>query len=387
MELNKLSIFFALLRSALDGTLFNEQEKAAYTEDVIAELLKLSRKHDLSHLLEVGIEKNNLPTEKSAELSKAIMVAVYRYEQLDYELGELCDAFEAEGIDFIPLKGSVIRRYYPEAWMRTSCDIDILVREADLDRAADLLAEKRGYTPVKKGSHDISLFLNDIVHLELHYTLSTDGVNEAAASVLNDVWARAALVSKKKHWYEMSDAMFYFHHVAHMARHFENGGCGIRPFIDLWILDALKDADRDARDKMLTDGELLKFAQVARKLSRVWFEGEEHDSVSNQMQDFVLRGGVYGTSETRIALQQQKKGGRMGYALSKIFIPYDVIKYHYPILQKHRWLTPFMEVRRWCKLIFCGHLKRTVKELKYSQDISADKAAETKKFLSSIGLC
>ena len=30
-------------------------------------------------------------------------------------------------IPFLPLKGSVIRQYYPEPWMRTSCDIDILV--------------------------------------------------------------------------------------------------------------------------------------------------------------------------------------------------------------------------------------------------------------------
>lgn len=76
----------------------------------------------------------------------------------------------------------------------------------------------------------------------------------------------------------------------------------------------------------------------------------------------------------------------MKYALSKIFIPYDVVKFHYSILQKHRWLTPFMEVRRWGKLIFCGHAKRTINELKYNQKISADQADVTKKFLENIGL-
>ena len=164
--------------------------------------------------------------------------------------------------------------------------------------------------------------------------------------------------------HEMLDEYYYFYHIAHMAKHFENGGCGIRPFIDILILDNVQDADIEKRDKLLQQGNLLKFANVARKLSRIWFSNEPYDYISQQMEDYILRGGVYGNNENRITVQQQKKGGRIKYALSKIFIPYDVIKFHYPILQKHKWLTPFMEVRRWFKLIFCGHAKRTINELK-----------------------
>ena len=87
------------------------------------------------------------------------------------------------------------------------------------------------------------------------------------------------------------------------------------------------------------------------------------------MEDYILRGGVYGNNENRISVQQQKKGGQIRYALTKIFLPYSEIKFHYPILQKHKWLTLFMEVRRWFKLIFCGHAKRTLNELKFNQTI------------------
>ena len=58
----------------------------------------------------------------------------------------------------------------------------------------------------------------------------------------------------------------------------------------------------------------------------------------------------------------------------------------YPILQKHRFLTPIMEVRRWGKLIFCGHLKRTAKELEYNRHISAETASEMRKLLKNVGL-
>ncbi len=128
---------------------------------------------------------------------------------------------------------------------------------------------------------------------------------------------------------------------------------------------------------LLEKGGLMKFVDIARQLSRVWFDNAEHTETTKQMEEYILRGGVYGTSENRIAIQQQKKGGRLKYALSKIFIPYDVIKFHYPILHRHRWLTTIMEVRRWFKLVFCGHAKRTVRELKYNGNISCVEAKRT----------
>ena len=130
----------------------------------------------------------------------------------------------------------------------------------------------------------------------------------------------------------------------------------------------------------------MKFASAARKLSRIWFSDEEFDAVSKQMENYILRGGVYGSDGNRIAVQQQKQGGKFKYLLSKIFLPYEEIKFHYPILEKHRWLTPFMEIRRWCKLIFCGHMKRSIKELSYNQSISSAEEKATKEFLFNIGL-
>ena len=40
-----------------------------------------------------------------------------------------------------------------------------------------------------------------------------------------------------------------------MAKHFENGGCGVRPFIDLWILNHRRPFDRAKRESLLRDGD------------------------------------------------------------------------------------------------------------------------------------
>ncbi len=305
---------------------------------------------------------------------------------MNYEYVKLCDALQAAHFTFMPLKGSVLRQWYPEPWMRTSCDIDILVKEDEVDNAAEYLVNRLGYVRDKKGAHDISLFSPNKNHIELHYDLVEDGWANDSSKVLKTVWETSIIHGGKEYRREMPDEMFYFYHIAHMAKHFEQGGCGIRPFIDLWILDKIETADNNKRKELLEKGELLKFAEVARQLCKVWFEGSEHTDVTKQMEQYILHGGVYGTSDNRILVQQQKKGGRLKYALSKIFIPYDTIKFHYPVLQKHRWLTPIMEVRRWFKLVFCGHAKRSIRELKQNNSISNAEAENIQVFLKNIGL-
>ena len=213
-----------------------------------------------------------------------------------------------------------------------------------------------------------------------------DGLAKDASKVLKDVWETAVCRNGYNFWYEMPDEVYYFYHIAHMAKHFENGGCGIRPFIDLWILDNLSKAENKKRGELLKKGGLLKFAKAARKLSRIWLKNEEYDALSKQMEDYILRGGVYGNTENRVVVQQQKQGGRIRYAFSRICIPYETIKFYYPVLQKYRWLTPFMQIRRWCKLIFGGYLKRSANELKLNMKVSNARALAVQELLNNIGL-
>lgn len=386
IELREKQLQFALLRSAICDDRLSDKENELYDAEVLFRIVKIAKKHDVLHLLVLGLKKNELLDENTKQLERELFKAVYRYERLNYELKQVCEALEKAQIPFLPLKGSVIRRYYPEPWMRTSCDIDVLVHKKDLRDAVSYLVENLKYTEHEQNSHDISLFSPSGNHIELHYDLVEDHIAGNSSEILAEIWNVVSVIEGFSYHYEMPDDIFYFYHIAHMAKHFENGGCGIRPFLDLLILDNLPEVNHNKRDKILERGNLLKFANAARRLSRIWFSNEPYDYISQQMEDYILRGGVYGNNENRITVQQQKKGGRIKYALSKIFIPYDVIKFHYPILQKHKWLTPFMEVRRWFKLIFCGHAKRTINELKYNQTISSDKADITKNFLENIGL-
>ncbi len=384
-----IKIMFLLINSAISGNLLTDEEKLQIKINDLSDLFLVSYKHDVAHLVAYALNLNHMfikNEEFSDKFNKKMLLSIYRYEQSNNDYEKICKALEGENIKFIPLKGSVLRKYYPEPWMRTSCDIDILVQEFDLDRALTCLVDNCGYALNGKDSHDASLFSKNNVHIELHYNLLEDSLVNKSNKVLKSVWDTASKQEPFNYFLKMSDEMFYFYHIAHMAKHFQNGGCGIKPFIDLWILYGNNGLEQIKISELLKIANLLRFENAVRSLCSVWFSNAMHSDITKQMEEYVIIGGAYGTTENRIKVQQQRKGGPIKYALSKIFIPYDVIKFHYPILQNHRWLTPIMQIRRWFKLAFCGNARRVFYDLEYNINITKDEAKRTQDFLIKIGL-
>ncbi len=380
---------FLLLRSAINGNFLSDEEKALLTQDKLPSLFFIANKHDIAHILASPLSVNGLLTkgeEYSEKFTQKMIAAVYRYEQMNYEYKKLCDELERAKIPFMPLKGSVIRKYYPEPWMRTSCDIDVLVHKNDLDRTLSHLVQKLNYKEPCRSTHDVSLMTHSGVHIELHFDLVEEGRANNAIETLKTVWDNAVLRDNYSFWYEMTDEYFYFYHIAHMAKHFYEGGCGIRPFLDLFILDTIEGIDIGIRDDLLIRGNLFDFASSSRKLSKVWFGQDVHDDLTAKMQNFILIGGVYGSSQNRVALQQTKKGGKFGYIFSRIFISYNKLKRYYPILEKHRWLMPIMQIRRWGMLLDPSVVRMAKAELSANKNMEKSTADDMNTFLQDVGL-
>ena len=372
-------LLFALLRYETCGVAIPENFKERLSNpDLLKALYEASKAHDLAHLIADALFKNKLldkATPAGKAFLKQLQTAVFRYEQIAYELKSVCEVLEEKKIAHMPLKGSVLRALYPQPWMRTSCDIDIYVQESDLEDAANAIVEKLDYQNDGKGSHDMQMFAPSGVHLELHYDLIEDSVSPEFKKKLSKIWENAVPVRENGYTYKMTDEDFYFYHIAHTAKHFKNGGCGIRPFIDLWYLEKSLPYDREKTNELLTECGLFKFAEAARKLVRVWFEAEEHNELSKETAAFVLSGGTYGALENRVAVQTSK--GRFAYFLYRVFPPYRELKNQYLILRKWPILYPFYIVRRWFNLLFVkGRAKNSLREWNVAMDKSRDKAEE-----------
>ena len=383
-------IFFALLRSAIKNQPLTSQEKELFNIGLLPEIYKLSCNHDLVHLVSMAIEKNQLLDKENEFLNKfrvRQLKAIFRYEKLNYELNHLCNAFEKENIPYMLLKGSVIRNLYPEPWMRTSCDIDVLVHREDFAKTKKLLVERYGYTPYSETTHDEGFLAPNGSHIELHYTLIEEDEANYSSKILKKIWDNAVLEQGSHCKYQMTDEVFFFYHIAHMAKHIKNGGCGVRPFLDLWFLEKEKSLiSHQSVIQMLESAKMLQFAKTAIKLSANWFEGAAGDDATTILQKFVLTGGVYGIFENRFVLQQHDKSRKLTYLLSRIFVSKMHLEKIYPSCKIRNWLIPFYQVRRWVGLCSKCRRKRIVNELKTYSNIPEQQFFDAKKMLNDLGL-
>ena len=143
-----------------------------------------------------------------------------------HELDKIAEEFSGHGIHCIGLKGMVLSRtIYPSPALRPMFDIDILVKEEDLQTACRILGEL-GYHPLKKGelgkaqryqyhAHYFKESASPVI-LEVHWGLGEKnryGMNEAG------IWARAQK-SPYGPYLEMSDDDTLLYLSLHFFKHF-----------------------------------------------------------------------------------------------------------------------------------------------------------------------
>lgn len=391
VDLKVTAALFELLRTVFSENGKLGQDSAKALKEHLAAIYEISKRNDMAHLVGYALEKQKIISPEDEiffKFQQRQYLAIFRCEKMEHEIAKMREILESEGIDFVLLKGAAIREYYPEGWMRTSSDIDILVRQESIDRADALFSERLGYRRVTVGSHDRAFFSESNVHVELHFSLVEDNRAQNAADVLGDVWSYATRIGDKKHEHRLSAGMFYFYHIAHLGKHMERSGSGMRFFIDLWLINKhmVGEADKIEIADHLRRGKLERFALLCDQLSAHWMEGTFPSEDIKRLELFVVNCGIYGSEENRITIDRKKRGGTVGYIWRRLFMPYDVLKQFHPALQKHKWLMPFFQIARWFKLLTGKKTKQAVKEIKVSASVSRQDAEEMQSFLTEIGL-
>ena len=277
-------------------------ECRALDEKTLRAVYALAKRHDLAHLLlnvklkiesgksgTAGDGANDVPdiAELVAELEKAQLTAAWRVKNIEIEQGRVGKCLSEARIPHIFLKGAVMRSYYPETWMRTSSDVDVLVPHDMLDSAVKALEDGIGYRVRTREIHDVSIFSKSGVHLDMH-TLFEGDTEDCA--LLSSAWEMAR--GKTQDGCDGEQAQnadferfltpehFYFYHVAHMAEHMRSGGCGIRTFIDLYLINSRLTFDRSALDRLLCERGLYRFERAAVRLANAWMRGEDAKDLS-----------------------------------------------------------------------------------------------------------
>lgn len=376
-------LFMALLRSVLVGTPFAEPITFAEFKAVY----KLAAKHDLAHLVYHAAQAGGVLPQPADNAERAFLnkteqlveLAQYRYVKLEAELAHVSAVLERAGISYLPLKGAVLRVLYPQPWMRTSCDIDVLVHEEDLERAAEALVADGFTTDGVRNYHDMTL-LCDGVCLELHHNL-LERV-PAMDAVLATVWEHTV---SKGCYHLQTPAFFLFHHLAHMAHHFLGGGCGARTVMDLWLLLRHSRCSSAEVLALCEQGGLSVFAEQMCALANVWFGDGEHDDTTRRVEQFILCGGAYGSRDQRGA-SAAVRHGKYTMVWHKAFMPYTDLKQLYPALDGKPYLTPYYQLCRIVSRLKMGNGKKALERIKAAGEQDDETIREMQELLSAVGL-
>ena len=374
-----------LIRYEVFGIDVDDALLSCVSEELVKEVYDLALKTDVGYIVASALSKLGLlSSEIKAAFFNEQLATVYRYEALKFDLESICRLFENEGIVHIPLKGSVIREYYPKPEMRTSCDIDVLIHKEDLKKARELLENKLGFKYNDKCGHDISFWSPANIEIELHHTLFEHNFDEK--NQLDKVWQYATPCEGFTYKHELDKAFFMFYHIVHMAKHIRTGGCGIRPFLDLVILEEKFGYDKDAFMKLISQASLETFTKKVFDVAHMWFGTMEPDETADLMAQYVFGAGAYGSIENQVARSLAKNGSKFSSIFSRVFISSKELGVMYPVVQKHPVLTPVFEVIRWGRIIFKDRGQKQMEIVKQTAKLDQNKTNSVSRLMENLGL-
>ncbi len=320
----------------------------------------------------------------SPKTKEQLLLLAYRFEQYESILKAVSSCFSKEQIVFVVLKGSVTNRYYPKPWMRTRSDVDILVKREQLESAVNALVRHLGFAVESRNYHDVSMRSKNGLFLELHFSLFEK--NSQMDQVLSTVWDHTAPKKEGLCEYVMSDTFFLFHQLTHTAYHFANGGCGVRFVVDLWLLKKNLKVDEEELQRLCQQSGIYKFYLQICKLMNYWFADEAPDDLLLQMEAYLMDGTVFGTTKNRVAIEQKRNGGQLGYLFSRLFWSYEDLKELYPSLEGKKHLLLWYQFRRWLRLLNPKKFKTASEHLSIGRSSQREEGEKLFDFLTRVGL-
>lgn len=322
---------------------FLEFCKSHKLENLVYIMLK---KTDISHIAEQDVKK----------LENAYLQTLMITTTQQYYLEQVEKVFEENAIDYLVLKGRELSRLYPSSDMRQSSDFDIHIGEKNSEKAKELMLSigfsAKSYS--EDENHD-EYTINKWVLCELHRVLIQG--NYPWKRSCNEIVNNLTLCDGTKHCYKMSKEDFYVYNLAHTAKHMKFSGIGIKAFLDLEIIyQKYKDEfNYEYLNAKLEDCCLTEFEKNARLLCEYWFEeNKDVSSIIKQMASYVVSSEWIGTPKQMFATEAAQCAGRTNSKLvakikkcvAIVLSPYETMVERYPILRKHKWLTPFYRIRR-----------------------------------------
>ncbi len=315
------------------------------------QLYKTANRHLLTGIVGYALEVAGV---RDPAFVQAKSKAIRKIVLFDTERAAVFAELEKAGIWYMPLKGCVLKEYYPQIGMRQMSDNDILY---DVSRSGDVrkVMEGLGYSTEHFGTgvHD-SYFKQPVCNFEMHRALFGIGHEDSLQAYYENIKDRLVKDEGTNFMYHLSPEDFYIYMIAHEYKHYSGGGTGLRSLLDTYVY-----LRKVPLDMAYVAGEIEKlgitdFEAANRSLALHLFDGKPLTGEEQEMLDYVLSSGTYGTMANSIR-KQIRENGRWGYFLSRMTLPFDMMTQLYPVLGRIPLLYPFCWAHRLIHAFFFKH--------------------------------
>ena len=319
-------------------------------KELLSFYVKLSKHHSLKAILYAALSstKAQANEEYLKKLEEYYLLTLRKAVLFDKERNELYEYLNNNQIDYLPLKGIILKDYYLDPYTREFADNDILFDEKKDKLVKDFFV-KKDYTVelFKKSNHDVYI-KEPFYNFEMHRALFGEtGDNKKNIVYFKDYLSKAQI--KENYEHQLSKEDFYIYFTAHTYKHFHVSGCGIRTLIDYYLYLKNNELDFVYINKELEQLDLVDFSNDIKSLSIKIFNDESLDDKELDMLLYIASSGTYGTLEHSVAKGVKEKG-KFRYFMSRVFPPYRFYKsaypwaYYCPILIPIAWLCRFFRI-------------------------------------------
>ncbi|MDO5397519.1 MAG: nucleotidyltransferase family protein [bacterium] len=317
--------------------------------------------------------------------------AIHNDAAQQYYLSRIQEAFAENGINYLLLKGCVMKGLYPSSDLRQSADMDIYIGKENTLKAKPIM-ESLGFKNItfSDGESTDNYKADKFSYVELHKKLISDDYpwkNEC-----NKILDR--LIPAGNHEYVMNNEDFYIFMICHIAKHMKWGGIGIRAILDVWVyIRHYSNMDWDSIRSVLEKCSLTKFHENLLKLIDYWFEEKEADKGIKKLGLYIASSGWNGFDSQMKSSSIDKLAGptssksylKLKWYLNAAFMNRAVMSERYPILKKTPVLLPFCWIHRAAYAVL--NKRDTINSvLHYYDSIDIRESKEINEFRREIGL-
>lgn len=323
----------------------------------LEEAYKVLRQHQILGLAYTGAL--NCGISKQQPIMNKLFLNYCRYLQYSEQQSELiqtvCATFDEAGVDYMPLKGCNLKQLYPAPELRAMGDVDILIKVKQYG-TIEVALKMLGFSEVNESDHELIWEKGSLV-LELHKRL-IPSYNRDYYRYFGDGWRLAKECQGTRYRMNGEDEFVYL--FTHFAKHYRDGGIGLRHLADLWVyLHAYPELDMVHIRKELECLKLLAFFENVKKTFDAWLGDGQWDDMSRFVMSHVFASGAYGTREehelssvARVAQGHMPTGkARFVRYFGMVFPSLEEMKERYPVLNRVPVLLPVCWILRGIKVL------------------------------------